>query len=251
MILLVGKTSRLTMSLTQQLGSIAHSVSSRDLAWVKQMENAVAPTAIFCTSAITDPVSSLNSIFEANVSLPLKLADKFPNSKIITFGTIMELSGLSNPYIDSKRKLVEMMTECGSNFSHYRLHTLYGKNRPKSHMFLGHICNSIRNNSPLTMSSGYQRREYHHYTDVSKYVLDTHHDSPNIVNCSTGVSISLLDIINIIKSDVAPNLKVINDVSLDQNDETYTAWPTNQNFSRYSRPQLAGISTYIKKYIES
>ena len=103
-------------------------------------------------------------ILEASVGLPIQ---------IVTFGSVHELTDISNPYMDSKKKLFSFYEENVGAFQwiHFQLHTLYSEGEPHPHMLLGQILTSLRLNQKLQMSPGLQIRQYHHVEDVIRIVM--------------------------------------------------------------------------------
>jgi nucleoside-diphosphate-sugar epimerase len=102
-------------------------------------------------------------ILKASVGLPIQ---------VVTFGSVHELTDISNPYMDSKKNLFSFYKENPGAFQwiHFQLHTLYSESEPHTHMLLGQILASLRSKKKLEMSSGLQIRQYHHVEDVIRIV---------------------------------------------------------------------------------
>jgi len=247
MIFLVGNNSRLSIAFKNLLGKSCVTFSSRNLSWLSETESLLAPEIILCTGALTDPKCTRDEFYDVNISLPLRIANRFSSAKLVTFGTIMELSNL---YIDSKRQLSSELLTKVEYFKHYRLHTLYGIGLPKSHMFLGSVYEALKTGHTFTMSSGTQHREYHHYSDIAEYVLQSYNTKENYTNCSSGNSVTLLDIVTSVKNDIDPSFDVILDKTLDQTNETFGTWPMNNSFLSCTRPPLKGITNYLINCLE-
>ncbi|WP_282079807.1 NAD-dependent epimerase/dehydratase family protein [Aquimarina algiphila] len=133
---------------------------------------------IFIPAAILNPNIPNEQILKINYDLPLNIIEalKKYNARIVTFGTIFEKMGSSNNnYVNSKIKLssrIEELVQDKHRITHFRLHTLYGKDYPNEFMFLGQIFSAIKNKTEFQMTSGEQIREYHHYDDVTASVYD-------------------------------------------------------------------------------
>ena len=137
--------------------------------------NSAAFIDLFYALGNTNPKTDPRILDELNFLLPEKILNASVGLpiRVITFGSIHELSSISNPYIESKRKLGNLLAAPSHGFNniHFLLHTLYSNSKPHSHMLLGQILNSIQLRQELQMSSGLQLRQYHHVEDVVKIVL--------------------------------------------------------------------------------
>jgi len=138
--------------------------------------NTDVKTELFYALGNTNPGVDRQILDELNYQLPKKIimaASDLP-IRMISFGSVHELSDISNPYMDSKRKFANFLAERSSDFSyrHFLLHTLYSDDLPHSHMLLGQMLNSIRLKQELKMTSGLQLRQYHHVEDVVRFVLE-------------------------------------------------------------------------------
>lgn len=130
---------------------------------------------LFYALGNTNPKTDPRTLSELNFLLPEKILNASVGLpiRVITFGSIHELSSISNPYMESKRKLANLLTATshGYNHIHFLLHTLYSGTKPHSHMLLGQMLHSIQFRRELKMSSGLQLRQYHHVEDVVKIML--------------------------------------------------------------------------------
>lgn len=112
-----------------------------------------------------------------NFEYPLKLVDSIQKLplRMVTFGSVHELTGISNPYMDSKKALFQYFLKRQGIFSwtHFQLHTLYSEIQPKGHTFLGQILESLRQKRPFQMTSGSQIRQFHHGEDIAKLIVAT------------------------------------------------------------------------------
>lgn len=137
--------------------------------------NSTSYIDLFYALGNTDPKTEPRTLDELNFLLPEKILNASVGLpiRVITFRSIHELSGISNPYMESKRKLANLLsaTSHGYNNIHFLLHTLYSDSKPHSHMLLGQILHSIQFKQELKMSSGLQLRQYHHVEDVVNIIL--------------------------------------------------------------------------------
>jgi hypothetical protein len=96
-------------------------------------------------------------------------------ANIFLTGSIFEKTLVRNNYLDSKRKISNYILTNKFSFVTplvIRLHTLYGIGNPPSNMFLGQIFTSLKNKTKFDMSDGNQVRQYHHYNEVSSFLLN-------------------------------------------------------------------------------
>ncbi len=135
--------------------------------------------SIIITKSIIDPGFDINELNKWNFLFQKKIIEILELNKIKTniflIGSIFEKSLIINNYLDSKRNLSNYILT--NEFSYInpliiRLHTLYGIGHPPSNMFLGQIFNSLKNKTKFNMSDGNQIRQYHHYNEVSNFLLD-------------------------------------------------------------------------------
>tara|TARA_B100001059_G_C17811657_1_gene572669 strand:+ start:490 stop:1281 length:792 start_codon:yes stop_codon:yes gene_type:complete len=170
---LVGR-SRLSAALMELLPN-ANYLEKNDLSKLINNKDHYLPenSIIFYTSAVTDPSLDTNLINKVNYLTPITLHQCISSqSKLITFGTVLErLYPNLNSYVISKNCLNEYSKKF-QNFLHFQLHTLYGIGKPKSHMFLGQIYDSIKNKKKLRMTSGMQYREYQNINLVANEILN-------------------------------------------------------------------------------
>ena len=140
--------------------------------------------SIIITKSIINPnydfneVNKWNFLFQKNIIEILELHSIKAN--VFFTGSIFEKSLVKNNYLDSKRNLSNyiLTNEFYSiNPLIIRLHTLYGIGNPPSNMFLGQIFNSLKNKTKFNMSDGNQVRQYHHYDEVSRLLLNFVSDS--------------------------------------------------------------------------
>lgn len=171
----LGETTCITLPRQKSIQWLNSSVNGIRQDLLKFLDSSTsADIDLYYALGNTNPKADPNILNELNFFLPeriLKASLGLP-VRVITFGSIHELSGISNPYMDSKRNLARLLTEQSHvfNSSHFLLHTLYSDTEPRSHMLLGQILNSIRLRQTLKMSSGLQLRQYHHVDDVVKVI---------------------------------------------------------------------------------
>lgn len=101
--------------------------------------------------------------------------------RLITVGSALEDRAeivAANSYMRSRANLFarflrhqDDVSEHAVEWSHIRLHTLYGRRRPPPFMFLGQMEAALRKGMKFAMSSGQQLREYHHADDVAENIL--------------------------------------------------------------------------------
>ena len=131
---------------------------------------------VFVASGLLNPSLPFEELVKINHELPKNIIKGVSNLgiRVVTFGSIMEgLSDCFNPYIRSKKLLGQHILDSPEqtvHVTHFRLHTLYGKGKPKDFMFLGQIYEALRNKNVMRMSSGRQLREYHHVNDDLKAI---------------------------------------------------------------------------------
>jgi nucleoside-diphosphate-sugar epimerase len=137
--------------------------------------NDVSKHFLFCAVGETNPSADPKTLNQVNFELPRKILEATLGLpiQIVTFGSVHELTDISNPYMDSKKKLFSFFGENSDAFqwTHFQLHTLYSDRDPHPHMLLGQIFNSLKLKQKLKMSSGLQIRQYHHVEDVIRIVL--------------------------------------------------------------------------------
>tara|TARA_B110000908_G_C10087359_1_gene372362 strand:+ start:75 stop:809 length:735 start_codon:yes stop_codon:yes gene_type:complete len=244
MIILIGKRSRLTEAISQQLHDCLI-VSTHDALTLKKFDN--AKTIIIC-SAITNPRTTVEEIEEINVKLPISIFENNPTAEIVTFGTVLEKHKfVDNAYVASKRMLCHNMSSRAGYWKHYRLNTLYGIGEPKKHMFLSDLLRSIRSKSTFEMSSGYQMREYHHYYDLAA-VLESELTTKKYgeLEISSGSAISLYNLAKGVIEYLGIPIRIA--VTQDMHDSIVT---TNHQYqsSHIFRDPIAGVGNYFKSLI--
>ena len=134
--------------------------------------------SIIITKSIIDPsydfieVNKWNFLFQKKIIQILERNSIKAN--VFLTGSIFEKTLVRNNYLDSKRNLSNYILT--NDFSYInplviRLHTLYGIGDPPSNMFLGQIFASLKSKTKFNMSDGNQVRQYHHYNEVSRFLL--------------------------------------------------------------------------------
>ena len=135
--------------------------------------------SIIITKSIIDPnydineLNKWNFLFQKNIIQTLE--SNCIKANVFFTGSIFEKTLVKNNYLDSKRNLSNYILK--NNFSFVtplviRLHTLYGIGYPPKNMFLGQIFYSLKNKTSFKMSDGSQKRQYHHYNEVSSFLLN-------------------------------------------------------------------------------
>ncbi len=183
-----GQLGRAIYSHFEKNGEKVHGLSGREYAELsrspsalekrleKTLWNADAYRFIFA-HGLTLPSAPESELLLANFESAVNLIEGFEKvlsgkpARFFSFGTILERGDTVNAYVRSKRKLADWMTSRPESCLHIQLHTLYGVEEPKSHMFLGHMLRALRKKEEFRMSSGKQLREYHHVDDVAAGIL--------------------------------------------------------------------------------
>ena len=251
--IIVGKNSRLSSALKTQ-PEINKNLILLETKWALEDIKKIDPKfirKIFCVGAITDPNKDNYEIEKINFFLPIELRKKFPLSQLITFGTILEETKMENPYVNSKRKLRKHLTYYEGNSIHFRLNTLYGYGKPKSHMFLGQLYEAFRSKTKFIMTSGKQYREYHHYDDVVKIILNVIKSrvTPTEFNISSGNPIQLLDLAHYIRKYLNINIDIFCEAEIFPN-EIYQNLSTAKKTSNNFRDSKSGVANYMKDLID-
>lgn len=175
-LVIIGENSRMTKALLKRHKFAVIVPKAEYMTWrnkvnllpaLKSFDN----STLIITKAILNPKENKAEINYWNYTFPKRIITEIIrlklNIRIVTFGSIHELSELSNPYLNSKRKLAHFINaQSNSNIIHYRLHTIFGEGYPNSSMFLGKIYESFVNNHSFRMSSGNQLRQYHTYSEI-------------------------------------------------------------------------------------
>ena len=165
-------------------------------------EKEIAQKSVLIVAAgLLDPTLPTSDIFRINYQLPINIINACVNFdvKVVTIGTIMEnLTNRINPYIESKKLLnsyIRKKNDLSANVIHIQTHTLFGIGQPLPFMFLGQMFAALQQNSHFNMTSGFQLREYHHYTDEAKAIkIIIDKVSSGIVNLSNGTPVFLRDL---------------------------------------------------------
>jgi len=146
---------------------------------------------LFYAVGETNPAADSHALNRVNFELPRKILEASIGLpvQIVTFGSVHEQTDISNPYMDSKKKLFSIFAEKSDaiQWTHFQLHTLYSEDEPHRHMLLGQILSSIRSQQKLRMTNGLQIRQYHHVEDIIRIVLKTlEFSSPHVLQQING-----------------------------------------------------------------
>lgn len=151
-------------------------------------------------------------LIEANIELPLKIKNKFPNAKIVfassvgVYGTPLTLPiteahpfNSPNAYGESKIK-AEVIIQEHKDFSILRFSSLYGPGMKKV-TFLPQIINSAIINKQISIyGSGERSQDYLHIKDaVQACLFAALEKNNNLINVASGKSFSNLQIAQIIQ----------------------------------------------------
>ena len=191
LVVLFGATGRLGRALARRLTidrrrllAVAHEIIPAGLpALIELLRDIGAAGGLDMVFAggLTDPALAEPDLIAANVSLPLSVIDAtrdIRDLRWLTVGSALEqvpALAASNPYLRSRRRLSETIQAQTSALGaerivHLRLHTLYG-GAPIAHMFLGQMADALACARPFAMSSGKQRREFHHVDDIAAAIV--------------------------------------------------------------------------------
>jgi len=214
---------------------------------------------VFITAGITDPTFDTTKLKEVNFDLPLQIAKVASQLGIpvMTFGTVAEtFNGPPNHYVASKIALSNEIARNGyfdNLVHHFRLHTLFGGQGLKKHMFLGQIIESILHNEEFHMSAGNQIREYHHVEDIAKIICERKlHDNRGSSHISHGKPHRLIDVASSIfgKYGDLKNLKVgkLDFAQAENFESRFEPWPPDAESS--VRSSLEEIGKYVEMQIE-
>ena len=241
----IGYNSRLTKSLCLLRPEIVPIKTGMEIDYLDKSST----NTIFICSSVTDPTESLDLIAKINVELPLAISQKFPLAKIVTFGTVLEESKLENAYINSKRELVEAMHSQHGNWHHVRLHTLYGVDLPKEHMFLAEIFQSLKNNTTLKMSQGSQYRQYYDYKEVAEHLVNMNWiDSNKIFSIDSDKPIRLKDL----AMGIWKRFNRIDEILFSERTDQNEIFNTNKNGTRIvmkTKDPVDGVHDYLKRIL--
>jgi nucleoside-diphosphate-sugar epimerase len=156
---------------------------------------------ILVTAGLLDPRLPREDLLAVNFELPKNIIEGACNlgARVASFGTVMEgLLAAQNPYVHSKTLLgdyVDGVASASCPAVHLRIHTLFGAGEPSPFMFLGQMLDALRRNSPFSMTSGSQLREYHHVQDDARAIRAiTDSQSHGVLDVSHGQPVSLREI---------------------------------------------------------
>ena len=211
--------------------------------------------SIYICSGLTNPQSSKEVLDAINFQIPknILLAAQAIGANVMTFGSINENSEPNNPYMKSKRKLFDYIntTQNYANHKHLQLHTIYGINMPKEHMFLGLIANSIRLKTNLKMTSGLQLREYWHAEDIASIALN--YKIVNLferiekISCGQPFQIKDLALTIFDHFDLLDMLEIggIEDPPNENYNDAMT--PRILDLARFKRDEFSGVVKYLEE----
>jgi nucleoside-diphosphate-sugar epimerase len=179
---------------------------------------------VFVAAGLINPSAPADDHHRVNFLLPRNIVEGATRVglRVVTFGTVMEkivANSTPNPYLLSKLKLGQFISEFSKNSDralHIRIHTLYGGGLPDSFMFLGQLFHALASQTPFSMSSGNQLREYHHIDDeIAAISALVHAKISGAVDLSHGDAVSLrklatyvfdeFDLGNLLKIGALPN----------------------------------------------
>lgn len=188
MIFIVGSSGRLGQALAAKYGHenavcIERSVyeSWGDEAAVPAIgawfaEHITPDSVVYVCSGVLDARVPVDDLHRVNYGLPRNIINGVAqlDVRVVTFGTAMEGTLTTNPYVLSKLELarfVERRAPSACQVTHIRIHTLYGGGEPSPFMFLGLMLDAVRSQRPFLMTQGLQLREYHHVDDDATAIV--------------------------------------------------------------------------------
>ncbi|WP_218510923.1 NAD(P)-dependent oxidoreductase [Variovorax sp. dw_308] len=218
-------------------------------------EAAPPGSVVLVVAGLLDPALPRSEHQRINVELPARIIEGAcaAGLRVVTFGTVMErLREHSNAYISSKAELGRLVAEraaAGDPVMHLQLHTLYGVGEPVPFMFLGQLCNALRNGRPFEMSPGRQLREYHHvHDDVDAIHALLEIRAAGVMALSHGAPCTLRELASHVFTSVQrPNLLHIGarPEPPDDNYATVLERPPTLGHIHF-RPALQGVSSYVQ-----
>jgi nucleoside-diphosphate-sugar epimerase len=212
MIYMIGGRGRLGQAILSSRGSLETTCLDRAVyedwwqpaaagAIERCFEAAPVGSVVLVTAGLLDPTLSAAEHRRVNVELPMRVIDGACRAglRVVTFGTVMErLTRHPNPYVASKAELGVFVADraaAGDAVLHLQVHTLYGGGAPAPFMFLGQLCQALRDGLPFEMSPGRQLREYHHVDDEAaalRALLET--GVTGVLPLSHGAPVTLADL---------------------------------------------------------
>ena len=237
-------------------------IFNKSISEIKQyFENLpLSPDYIVNTIGIIDSHKTEFEINEINTKFPLNLVKALEtnNSKIVTFGTIMENFPnycKSNSYLMSKMNLYNHLNGIDPSFYlHFQIHTWFGGKSLHKQMFLGQIASAIFNNKIFEMTSGEQLREYHHIEDDAqaiKRLLNS--NTSGIVQISHGHPIKLATMaIEIFQYFNCVNLLEIGAKDNADNENMMTSFQKETYLNGiHFRNTMDGVISYLSRLLDS
>ncbi len=266
-IFILGATGNLGRSLTDQFEFSTEIIEIPSVlyrSWWKQGSNleikdffnyeaskSTRTLVIFAHGVVQKEFSEL--LFNSNFLIPKNVLQSLEdwNMASVTVGSIHEKFDIKNPYLDSKRILVEWFSsnQIHSNY-HFRLHTLYGGHRMDNQMLIPQIVDSLRNECDFVLKDGSQIREYHHIEDVSKNIWEQlARREPGIIEISSGQSLLLADLTReVFQSLKKLELLTVLPFNFPSLETQHRYSFTSQNCT-YRRDSVSGVVRWIKNFL--
>jgi len=218
-------------------------------------EAAPAGSAVLVTAGLLDPALSAVDHHRVNVELPMRVIEGACKAglRVVTFGTVMErLTRHPNAYVASKAELGAFVADraaAGDAVLHLQIHTLYGGGPPAPFMFLGQLCQALRDGLPFEMSPGRQLREYHHVDDeVAALHALLEAGVTGVMPLSHGAPITLADLaLEVFKAVGRPDLLRIGARPEPPDDNYATVLPRPKLLEHIDfRPASQGVAAYVQ-----
>lgn len=265
MIYILGGSGVLGRAITRQVGFTDLKIVNRIeyLKWVSLNQvteyfkcvNVKESDSFFVCTGITNPKSKAENLDVLNFQIPKNIlieSQKFGNS-VFTFGSIHERTNIMNPYLESKKKLLNYIYSSPKNnyHKHLQLHTLYGSNLPKKHMLLGQIYHCIKTRTKLKIGSGRQLREFWHADDVARILINNELISKfnQIDQITSGKPLQIIELV----SRVFAHFNLFGSFEVggieDSLHENYDNVMKSRiaELVKYQRDQFSGVISYIEE----
>lgn len=220
--------------------------------------SAVPGSTVIVAAGLLDPALPAEQHRRVNFDLPGQVIEGAcaAGVRVVTVGTIMErLIEHPNPYVASKAELGRLVAQralAGDPVTHLQVHTLYGGGEPAPFMFLGQLCDSLRQGRPFEMSPGRQLREYHHVDDEAlalRAILQS--GCTGVVALSHGAPCSLCELATHVFAALGrPELLRLGARPEPAQDNYATVLPRPAVLESVAfRPALQGVTAYVEQIL--
>jgi nucleoside-diphosphate-sugar epimerase len=261
--IIIGSNGNLAIQLKNQYKD-AQVIGRREyLAWQKSSDihNSLKLEScdIFVTIGVRSSEANSELLELINFTIPILIAEAISssNSRIITFGTIMEKKPEFcdvNFYVESKYRLSSYLKNNVNpqTYLHLMLNTLYGGSKIHPDMFLGQLFRAIEKHSTFIMSSGKQLREYHHIDDdISALNVFLRNDICGVQEISHGECVTLEELARqVLAYFNLEDLLVLGKIDTSKM-EIYEPLGIRHFLLRdlIFRPSIDGVISYLSRYL--